>query len=201
MNIEREWELRPPREPMTSMGALWRDFTWRRADPASPICRDRDNIPDWCREAWTADEALRRAVRSKRPNGKMHNHQSKVSLALPKYERTLKYVVLPNINKIEGKSFDYLHKVLWKCRTTGIGPMTVYDVAVRFGAYLSLEPDRIYVHAGTLAGLKALGIRIFPGDSEIRTVAMKSLPYLLRNRRPDDVEDFLCTYRMAFERL
>jgi hypothetical protein len=49
--------------------------------------------------------------------------------------------------------------------------------------------------------LKALGIRIFHGDYGIRTVAMKSLPYLLRNRRPDDVEDFLCTYRMAFEKL
>jgi hypothetical protein len=198
MNIEREWELRPPREPMTSMGALWRDFTWRRADPASPICRDRDNIPDWCREAGTADEALRRAVRSKRPNGKMHNHQSKVSLALPKFE----YVLMQNLSKLEASgSFERLHRVMDKIRPEGIGPMTVYDVAVRFGAYLSLEPDRIYVHAGTLAGLKALDIRIYPGDYGIRTVAMKSLPYLLRNRRPDDVEDFLCTYRMAFEKL
>lgn len=198
MNIEREWELRPPREPMTSMGALWRDFTWRRADPTSPICTTRDNIPEWCREAMHAREALARAVRSKRPNGKMHNHQSKVSLALPKYE----FVLAANLGKLEASgSFERLHRVMWKLRSDGIGPMTVYDVATRFGAYLSLEPDRIYVHAGTKAGLKALNVRIFPGDGGIQTVSMNRLPYILRNRRPDDVEDFLCTYRMAFEAL
>lgn len=193
MNILREWELRPPREPMTSMAALWRDFTWRRADPTSPICTQRDNIPDWCKEASSPREALERAVRSKRPNGKMHNHQSKVSKALPKYE----YVLTQNLPLLAtSKHFDKLHRSMWLIRTDGIGPMTVYDVAVRFGAYLSLEPDRIYVHAGTKAGLEALGIRVL-GD----TVNMKRLGFTLQNRRPDDVEDFLCTYRIAFDQL
>jgi hypothetical protein len=193
MNILREWELRPPREPMTSMAALWRDFTWRRADPTSPICTQRDNIPDWCKEASSPREALERAVRSKRPNGKMHNHQSKVSKALPKYER----VLTENLPMLAASgTFDRLHRVMTRLAPAGIGPMTVYDVAVRFGAYLNLEPDVIYVHAGTEAGLKAIGFVTIEG-----TVPMWRLPFILRNRRPDDVEDFLCTYRIAFEQL
>src|SRR5262245_26677846 len=74
---------------MTTVTALWYDFKRRRRDPASPVNYNRDNIPDACAADGSAEVALRRAVRSIRPNGKMHNHQSKVSRALPAYEENL----------------------------------------------------------------------------------------------------------------
>lgn len=195
MNILKEWERDPPIEPMTSMPALWHDFKRRREDPKSPVCRFRDDIPDWCREQLDGTEALRIAVRSKRPNGKMHNHQSKVSPALPRFEAVLvqRYHLL-----IRCKTFGQLHALLEILATTGIGPMTIYDVAVRFGAWLDLEPEVIYIHAGTAAGLRALGIK--PMYSE-RSIPMEILPRILRRKSADEVEDFLCTYRLAFERI
>ena len=39
----------------------------------------------------------------------------------------------------------------------GIGSLTVYDTATRIGAFLKLEPDRVYLHAGTRDGARALG--------------------------------------------
>ena len=40
----------------------------------------------------------------------------------------------------------------------GIGVLTVYDVATRIAAHLDLEPARVYVHAGTAEGARALGL-------------------------------------------
>lgn len=194
MNILKEWERDPPDGPMDSLTRLWLDFKSRRRDPASPICRFRDNIPDLCAEQKDGREALRIAVRSIRPNGKMHNHQSKVSKSLPEFERTLihNYAWLRS-----ALNFTTLHHLVKDSAQRGIGPMTVYDVSVRFGAWLGVNPKNIYVHAGTSAGLKALGIN--PGSREV--IMMNELPYPIKHKDPDTVEDFLCTYRMAFELL
>jgi hypothetical protein len=195
MNILKEWERDPPSEPMKSMPALWHDFKKRRDDPKSPVCRFRDNIPDACAQDLSGQVALRRAVRSIRPNGKMHNHQSKVSPALPGLEEKL----LRHLSALTvAATFGQLYHTIDILKTKGIGPMTVYDVAVRFGAWLELKPETIYIHAGTAAGLKALGIKTRPGEF---TIGMEELPPILRRKDPDEVEDFLCTYRLAFERL
>jgi hypothetical protein len=195
MDILKEWERDPPRTEMTTMTSLWYDFKRRRRDPASPICRFRDDIPDACAQDITALDALRRAVRSKRPNGKMHNHQSKVSKSLPALEDKL-------VNSIHSlcrsETFGSLYHGIELRAPKGIGPMTTYDVAVRFGAYLRLKPDRIYLHAGTRMGLKALGYDL---EGWWVSFPMEGLPAILRNKDPDTVEDFLCTYRLAFERL
>jgi len=195
LNILKEWERDPPRTEMTTMTSLWYDFKRRRRDPKSPVCRFRDNIPEYCAEAHTAGMALRRAVRSKRPNGKMHNHQSKVSKALPALEARLQES-LPSLVKCE--TFGQLYAAIDLRATPGIGPMTIYDVSVRFGAWLGLKPDSIYIHAGTKAGLKALGV-----DTRgwWMSYSMELLPAVLRNKDADEVEDFLCTYRLAFEGL
>ena len=195
MNILKEWERDPPSEPMDSMPALWYDFQRRRADPKSPVHRLRDNIPDACALDGSGQVALRRAVRSIRPNGKMHNHQSKVSPALPQLEKNL-MDYLPGLMRSE--TFGTLYHLIELLRPKGIGPVTTYDVAVRFGAWLGLKPDAIYLHAGTMAGLKALGFELRGWNTSI---AMEALPRILRRKDPDEVEDFLCTYRLAFERL
>lgn len=129
-----------------------------------------------------------------RPNGKMHNHQSKVSKALPTLEDKLQSRIKV---LLRSTTFGQLYISIDLLKTPGIGPMTVYDVAVRFGAWLELYPEDIYIHAGTAAGLKALGIDT-RGWSRF---PMELLPRILRRKDPDTVEDFLCTYRFAFERI
>jgi hypothetical protein len=196
VNILKEWERDPPVHPMHTMAALWYDFKERREDPKSPVYRFRDDIPDLCAQQKDGKEALRIAVNSIRPNGKMHNHQSKVSAALP----TLRGHLIAHYDLlIESANFAELHSLIWIKKLHGIGPMTVYDVSVRFGAWLGLKPEAIYIHAGTKAGLKALGVK--PKYTWSHIVRMEQLPPILRRKDPDEVEDFLCTYRMAFELL
>jgi hypothetical protein len=194
VNIEKEWRRDPPLTKMDNLDALWLDFVRRRADPASPVRRFRDDIPNWCREAPGPRVALWRAVRSKRPSGKMHNHQSKVTPALPAFglslSRRLKALM-------KSEDFHQLYVLMGLLAPKGIGPMTIYDVATRFGAYLGLKPEYIYIHAGTKAGLQALGI----ATKGHPFISMDMLPVELQDKDPDTVEDFLCTYRSAFLKL
>jgi hypothetical protein len=87
MNIEREWARVPPRwvretggalHPFT-LGDLVGDFNQRRGDPSSPLHRNRDDIVDWCAEQESDAQAIIIACESKRRNGKLHNHQSRVA--------------------------------------------------------------------------------------------------------------------------
>ena len=195
MDIKKEWERDPPPGPMNTMTALWYDFKRRRRDPKSPVCYNRDNIPDACALDPTPEAALSRAVRSIRPNGKMHNHQAKVSRSLPEFEDRL---MMSLKSLIKAETFGQLYTMIELRSGHGIGPMTIYDVATRFGAYLGVKPQAIYLHAGTLAGLKELKLNT---KGCLMTFPMELLPAILRNKDPDEVEDFLCTYRLAFERL
>lgn len=197
MNIMKEWARRPPifQDPPT-LSDLWEDFMTRRSDEQSPICRFRDDIPEFCARSETMGIALWRAVKSRRPNGKMHNHQSKVSGTLGK----LGLILSRNrMTLASSPTFDVLYHRIKRLAPKGIGEMTTYDVAVRFGAYLGLKPEMIYMHAGTRAGLNALMGTKFGSRHEMFPMWM--LPTELQDKDPDTVEDFLCTYRMAFELL
>jgi hypothetical protein len=177
---------------MTTLTALWYDFKRRRRDEKSPICRFRDDIPGLCASQATAEDALRLAVRSKRASGKMHTHQSKVSKALPLFERSL----FDHLGSLAvAKNFDQLYRMMELIATPGIGPLTLYDVATRFGAYLGLKPERIYLHTGAQDGVRALRVTTSGHEDSI---PMDRLPAILRNKDPDEVEDFLCCYCSVF---
>jgi hypothetical protein len=202
MNIEREWELRPPVERTDTLHGLWRDFEERLHNPDTMVARFKDDIPRYCYEAPNARAALSRAVLARRPSGKMHNHQSKQANILPVWLKTLMGRVNYMVEEMD--TFDQLYKYLWDHRIPGIGPMTVYDTAVRWGEYLGLEPEQIYVHAGVQSGLRALhdvdllDYRTIEGR---RTIPMRYLPKPLNSKPADMVEDFLCTYRSAILKL
>lgn len=55
----------------------------------------------------------------------------------------------------------------------GIGPLCEYDFSMRIGAYLNIEPDRVYLQAGALAGAKNLGFEIIDNKVEISDLPKK----------------------------
>jgi hypothetical protein len=75
----------------------------------------------------------------------------------------------------------------------GIGELTVYDTAVRIGARFQLEPDRVYLHAGTRDGAKAL----LDVDGPREAIERDELPAQLRVLSPREIEDLLCIYKDA----
>lgn len=78
----------------------------------------------------------------------------------------------------------------------GIGTLTVYDISTRLGAFLQLEPDRVYLHCGTRDGARHLlpvagRTWIWPNE----------LPTAFSALRPRELEDCLCIFKKQLKEL
>jgi hypothetical protein len=184
---KRLFAANPPSEPLDSLSAIVRD--WNKRFIEGDAKRFRDEVVEYCRDADNFVEAVERAVASRRPNGKMHNHQSKVKEV---DRRRFGYAIVDAIDPEKDLSFDDLYDRLREIRPKGIGPVTTYDVATRIGAFLDIEPEQLYLHAGVLEGWKVLhGGRV---PVAIR-LPREMWPKPLRQLPADQVEDLLCCYR------
>jgi hypothetical protein len=76
-----------------------------------------------------------------------------------------------------------------------VGELMVYDTALRIGANLGIEPDRVYLHAGTRVGARKLGL-LRPGA---HWIARRDLPEPLRSLPPWLVEDILCIFKVLLD--
>ena len=208
VSAQKAFSKEPPRRPLTDLSAVVEDFRWRYQDR-----KLTDQVVTYCRDAPNLREAIRRAVLARDANGKHHNHQSKVDLdARRKFGnkiwsrhaevRRLVRTADPAEDWLWSK-FDGLHELLDDIKPYGIGPVTVYDVAVRVGAYLGIAPRSVYMHAGVKQGYKALYEAmadmdwVLPGS--VPRIPLSYFPTPLSELPADDVEDLLCTYREVFE--
>jgi hypothetical protein len=118
------------------------------------------------------------------PEGKRLHHQRRIPAAVLKAWTN---ELLENASAIrDAATFDELH-----CgrKSHGIGSLTVYDTAQRIGGFLKLEPDRVYLHAGTRQGAKVFH------PTNRNWVLMSELPKPLLRLTPSETEDCLCLYR------
>lgn len=186
----------PPRRPLDDLSAVVEDFQWRYVDR-----KKTDQVIAYCAEAAYFPDAVQRAVESRDAAGKHHNHQSKVDIKARRlFGRRIiarKLAVMRIVKSGKGfDRFDALHDLLDEIKPHGIGPVTVYDVAVRVGAFLGVEPTSVYMHAGVRQGYDALfGKGAARGIARIPSALF---PPPLCSMRADDVEDILCTYREVF---
>jgi hypothetical protein len=135
--------------------------------------------------------AIREAALARRADGKCEAHQRRVGLArLEPFEKSLQ-AARQAIARC--RAFDELHAIVERCRTERVGPLAVYDAAVRIGAYLGMAPDKVYLHTGTRKGAKALGLETSQGCLD-----PDQLPRPLHRLSPDEIEDFLCIFKGSF---
>lgn len=193
MDIQREFAARPPREELTSLGALVRDWIWRTEEETLT----RDPVMEFTASARTFEEAVKRACRSRGRNGKMHNHQSKVR-EVHRMQLFVRIVTRIPRHARRFTDFDDLHDTIEELAPKGIGPVTTYDVAVRIGSWLGIDPQSLYLHAGVRQGWEAL-----QGGSSlgVKRIGRDHWPQELQQLPADEVEDFLCTYRSVFATL
>jgi hypothetical protein len=130
--------------------------------------------------------AILDAVKVNPINGKKHDHQWKIPARLL-HEFSLRLQDVKEELRAAA-NFDALHSLIAREAGKGIGPLTIYDVAHRIGAYLGLEPTLVYLHAGTAVGAKRLG---FTGQ----TIDPRDLPSVLSVLTPAEIEDWLCIYK------
>lgn len=158
---------------------------------------ERDTCVQHCMAAASLDEAVMRACASLRTNGKLHNHQSRVRKQDRDYfaVRILKEVEFEYVQE-----FDQLYDWINRARPSGIGPVTVYDVATRVAAYMKLPITSLYLHAGVQQGWNMLhGGRGkgagAPTKGVVARIPKAKLPKALQRLPCDEVEDMLCCYR------
>jgi hypothetical protein len=152
----------------------------------SPAARELE-----CFRRLESDEAaVERAAEACLPSGKRHPHQRRIPrAALQESSRRL----LGNLPRLRlTSSFDELFDLVEAIirPIPKIGELAIYDTALRIGARFGLEPDKVYVHAGTREGLRALG---FSGRE--RTVELNELPRPIRRLSAREAEDLLCIYK------
>lgn len=136
------------------------------------------------------NEALRDAALCIREGQKRHDHQRRINGQLlkkchQKLER--RFAESPKL-----KTFSELHNLIEDeiGGEPGIGKLTVYDIATRIGANLGLEPNLVYLHAGTRAGAKHLGLGKGQPTLDPRIPQLKAF----RRLKPHEIEDCLCSY-------
>jgi hypothetical protein len=155
-----------------------------------------ENPDTWiehCKSQKTLADAIHFSALSENNAGKRHKHQYRLqreNLAL--FEASL---LAREIELLHTTTFEALIEIIKEARTPGIGELAIYDTAVRIAAYLGLEPDKIYLHAGTRIGVSKL-----IGQTNASSISKDQLPDALRNSNLScyELEDLLCIYKDKF---
>ncbi|MEJ5240332.1 MAG: hypothetical protein WHS87_03970 [Anaerolineales bacterium] len=145
---------------------------------------------DWFRQQPTLRETIRLAALAVNSNGKRYSHQRRLSKTVLEQARD---ILLENEKAIEAcQDFDDLFALLERLLAPikGLGELYVYDTALRIGAKIGLLPRRVYLHAGTRVGAKALGF-----DGKAKTIEVSQLPDWLHQLEPHEIEDLLCIFK------
>ena len=127
-------------------------------------------------------------------NGKRESHQRRIPAhalrrsadRLRQHARSLR----------QTRSFEELHGMIQYLLTSrskkirGIGPLTVYDIAIRIAARKNLEPARVYLHAGARAGARRVRVPNWRADS----IRKSELPAEFHKLSEAECENCLCIY-------
>lgn len=145
-------------------------------------------IDSYCAKQKHLSQVINVACISIDGNNKKDNHQSHIKNTVLKSFADVLIALENNIST--AKSFEELHNIIFQNKIKGIGPLTIYDVAVRIGIYLKLQPEKVYLHAGTTIGAKSL----LKSKTKSKTVSMDELsPWFKKYKYTcHEVENFLC---------
>lgn len=95
---------------------------------------------------------------------------------------------------VKAESFDELLSIIESEKVKGFGELAIYDTAMRIASFMQLEPDKVYLHAGTRQGIKKLEDRglVPAGSSKEKAVPVDHLPEPLQKLRAAEAEHLFC---------
>jgi len=146
---------------------------------------------NWFRRQSSIESAIISATEAKDERGKQYSHQRRID---KNAIREAKTILLENADDIKkSKSFHHLWLLIRDLikPISGIGDLYIYDTALRIGAFLNLLPDKVYLHAGTRKGAKAINHPEWKND----WIEIETLPKELKQLSADEIEDILCIYK------
>ena len=134
--------------------------------------------------------AVARAGLAEHEGGRRFSHQRRLKQTTLEEAREVLLSVSGRLRRT--KDFDQLHESIQHALDgiKGLGSLYFYDTALRIGANLRMLPERVYLHRGTRAGAKALGL-----EWRESSLDPECLPKELASLKPHEVEDFLCIFK------
>lgn len=134
---------------------------------------------------------------------KKSDHQQ---LIKPNLLEDFSKVIFKEINLLKNSSdFDDIYITISKLASTisGIGELTVYDASLKIGSYLSLYPEKVFLHAGAKEGanyLRELGllkrtVNTKNSNLKARMQFKSDFPEYFDMLTPWQLENFLCCKR------
>lgn len=149
-----------------------------------------DGVIELCKKQNSLIQVIEVAANCRDINGNKHNHQRRIK---QQTLNELKERLIYNIEIIKNISdFENLHNLIKSFQISGCGELLTYDVAHRIGLYLNIQPDRVYLHRGTLAGAKKI-----INCSKKKWIFKDELPEPLKSSylSCSDIEDLLCIFK------
>lgn len=120
--------------------------------------------------------------------GKRHPHQRRIPQSVLEASKN---ALLHRADSLEqATTFEELFQAV-ECALkpiNGAGELLIYDIAQRIGTAKGIEPERVYLHAGTRIGAERLGLHE-------KSLEMSQLPEALQRLTPAQAEDFLCVFK------
>ena len=150
------------------------------------------NEAKWWGDKETLDwkSAQKRVWESRWADGKMHVHQRRVGSE--KLKEGLRIALIDNIQSDRFETFEQLYGWVESVahQVDGLGELVTYDVALRLGMWLNLEPAVVYLHGGTREGAKKFNV-----DVKEKTATLSTFPPEIQNLGATHAENFLCIYK------
>ncbi len=147
----------------------------------------------WFSRQSSVRKAVARAAIARSAKGKRLLHQRHIRRSSLAQARS---VLLANLALItSASSFSGLHQTisLLVKPIGGLGPVYIYDTALRIAVRLSTQgqmlPSDVYVHADSLKGAR----KLLPVNSS-HVIPMAGIPVPFNTLLPHEVENLLCLY-------
>lgn len=98
-------------------------------------------------------------------------------------------------------NFSQIIKIVEECKVKGFGDLSIYDTAVRIGAYFGIEPNQIYLHAGTREGIKQLEEKgyLVEGSSKRKVIGLNEMPEEFEDLSADEIQHLACSKKDVFK--
>ncbi len=148
---------------------------------------------DWFRDQPSLEAAIGQAALSLDRRGKRLSHQRRIRACSLQEAKGVLLAIIPDLRN--SSDFDQLLELIEEALVPveGVGALYAYDVAERIGAKLGMEPQKVYLHAGTSVGAARLGM-----DASARAIEVSAFPMELQQLRASELEDVLCIYKDDF---
>lgn len=140
-----------------------------------------------------------------------HNHQE-VFLDKEGNQRGVSFEVskqvrdnlLKRMNDIlKVKNFDEIFQIVSECKVKGFGELSIYDTSMRIASHFNIEPDKVYLHAGTRKGMEILEEKGYfeQGSSKKKYIEIKDMPKPMQKFKAAETEHMLCSMKDSMKQL